>query len=614
VNFRPVAFFITCICAAFQVCAQEGVAPVNYNPLLKGGKSIKAGLKTTALSLPFFEDFTSTGVYPDDSKWIDRGTYVNNTMCFQPVSRGVATFDALNEKGGPYDSTVNTAYIYADSLTSQQINLDARVPGDSIYLSFFYQPQGNGFSPEEQDSLMLYFLNRNGLWKKMWGKEGTVLQPFEQVMVPVTDTMYLHGGFQFRFVNKASININDDVWNVDYIRLDANRGIFDTVVSDVATTIPPSFLLNDYTYMPYRHFKANQAGELATQHFMYARNNYSVFRNIISGYTARESLSNTSLFTSSQTSGSLAPLTEQQFTYPLYPISYNTPGPYSKVVFENKYYVTAQSVTEPVANDTIIREQIFDNYVAYDDGTAEKSYFLKLSATLPGKLAVEYHLNEPDTLRGVAIYFGRTVPIPSNKFFSIAVYKDIAVNGGTNDLIYQEDLFFPGFADTVNNFFIYKFDTPIPMAAGTFFLGTIQPANSGSDSLYIGLDVNRIGGNHLYLNVNNFWESSIVSGALMMRPLLGQKVKSTGIEEAGLAGKISWSVYPNPAQDNIFIRLESESMGFDYEVRDIQGRRLMHGQARSAETVDISTLTAGMYFVDVIVNGQRAGARKVIKL
>src|SRR5690606_1564302 len=115
---------------------------------------------------------------------------------------------------------------------------------------------------------------------------------------------------------------------------------------------------------------------------------------------------------------------ERQFQFPMYSVGFTSPGPYSRVIFEQEYYATPQGgLTEPRENDTVRMRQEFDYYLAYDDGTAEKSYFLNQFTTFPAKTAIEFHLNEPDTIRGVAIYFGRQVPLATNKFFSVGVYK-----------------------------------------------------------------------------------------------------------------------------------------------------------------------------------------------
>jgi hypothetical protein len=611
---RNISAFVLLACS-FIAHAQEMLVPINYNPFVQKQPAKVAAKTTTALSLPFFEDFTGYDVFPDPLKWMDHSVYINNTMGVNPISRGVATFDALNAQGAPYDSFNNATLLYADSLTSQSIDLSSNTPGDSVYLSFFYQPQGNGFYPEPDDSLMLYFKKTSGAWQKVWGQEGSTLQQFTQVMVPVLDTGFFHGAFQFRFVNKASIGINDDVWNVDYIRLDANRSATDTAINDIATTIDPTNLLNDYTAMPYRQFTANMSGELAAQHSFYAENRYGNSHSVDYGYSAIEKTSNTGIFTSSVSNATVAAYTGQQFQFPTYNISYSAPSNYSKVILENKYFASEPGSTDPKDNDTIIHDQVFDNYLAYDDGTAEKSYFLKQFSTLPAKLAIEFHLNQPDTLRGVAIYFGRQSPMAFNKFFSIAVYNNITIGSYFDTTIVQpQELNFPGYVDTVNHFWIYKLDTPVALNPGVFFLGVIQPAMSGSDSLYYGWDVNRIGGNHLYINATGTWASSAMAGAAMIRPLMGQPVIATNIGTPLKPETTDWTVYPNPATNIIWVDMEDVAP-YTCEVLDAQGRVLLRQANLSGKrTLNIAQLSSGIYFVRILAGGQAFTPKKIIKL
>ncbi|HXS37493.1 MAG TPA: hypothetical protein VN721_12385, partial [Flavipsychrobacter sp.] len=410
--------------------AQEGVVPTRYNPVVKEAAQ-KQGLhrgnpllKTTSLSLPFFDDFTGYYVFPDSNKWVDNEVYINNTMCVNPISRGVATFDALNQYGTPYDSFYNTTTVFADSLTSKPIDLSSYGPGDSLYLSFFYQPQGNGFFPQPQDSLMLFLHRSDNDWIEVWVTPGDTLQPFQQVMVPITDTGVFYNGFQFRFVNMATFDYAGSTWNVDYVKLGAHRNMNDTLVNDVAFNMDPTYILNDYTYMPYRQFYAGITGELATQHSTVIRNNYSIPQTVNCIYTANEITTSTSLSSGVPIPISIAAMDTQSISFPMYPVSFTASGADDKVIFENKYYFQ-HIANDTITNDTIVRDQVFDNYLAYDDGTAEKSYYLKLSATTPGEIAIEFHLNQPDTLQGLAIYFGRQIPLASYKFFNPIVYKGL---------------------------------------------------------------------------------------------------------------------------------------------------------------------------------------------
>lgn len=594
--------------------AQERVAPVAYNPVMQQQfvQTTGTAQKTTSLSLPFFEDFTDYSPVPDVSKWMDRQVYVNNTMGIDPISRGVATFDALNQYGLPYD-TGNTSkpLIFADSLTSQYIDLSTYQASDSIYLSFFYQPEGNGFYPEPQDSLNLYLKRENNTWARVWFAPGAQLHAFKQVMISVADPNYLHDSFQFRFVNKASIFTNDDVWNVDYIRLDANRTFTDTFINDVAFSVDPTNMLNDLTAMPYRQFTANINAELATTHSATIKNNYQASHNISCGYTAREQITNTPLFSSGFSySSALSAVSSGQVNFPMYNTPFNATHSKAKVVFENKYMLQSPTMLDVKLNDTIVKQQVFDNYMAYDDGTAEKSYYLNLFATLPGKLAVEYHLNQPDTLRAIAIYFGRQLPLATQKFFSLTVYTDISVGAAGEQKKYQQDLQVPGYLD-INNFYIYKLDQPVLLDAGKFYIGITQPALSNSDSLYLGLDVNRTMPNHVFYNVLDKWEPSQIQGAVMIRPILGQEVFGTSVQTN--LNQPQWTIYPNPADKVINFRIATDET-FTYQVQDIQGRILKTGRAANGSSLDVADLTSGMYIIRLTgTNGHSTPKRIIIQ-
>jgi hypothetical protein len=600
---------------------QEFAGPVRCNPLLNNhhhtappGKTLKKAAAT--LFLPFFEDFTGYNLYPDSNKWADFEVYINNTMGVRPISRGVATFDDLNAIGIPYDSFNNSNFRYADSLTSQPIDISGNTAADSVYLSFFYQPQGNGFYPLNQDSLQLYLKTIYGGYQLVWSVPGTSLQPFKQVMIPITDSLYFHNAFQFRFVNRAALYWADAVWNVDYIRMDQGRNMNDTGVNDIAFTSDPTFFLNDYTSMPYRQFMANPPIETAPKYTDSIHNNLGITVPITYGFSALALNTGATLQSAVLSGASLPPGNVQQITNSAYTstIPLSSVKRYDRVVFENTHFIQSSAFTGPSANDTIIKDQVFDNYLAYDDGSAEKSYYLNLLPTLPGKIQIEYHLNQPDTLRGMAVYFGRQIPFPFYKAFSIQVYSQLAgVNGSIGDnLLLQQDLNIPFYVDSVNHFTIYKLDNPFPMPAGTFYMGTLQPQGSGDDSIYFGLDVNRIGGNHAYYNVLNLWNPSLISGAIMMRPLLGQTVVGSGVHNVQSVAT-QWQAGPNPAKNTLQFTFDGDDR-LTYRVADIQGRILLQGMVADKESVDISQLIPGMYFVTLTGNGVTAAPQKIVKL
>ena len=611
-------FFFLLFCLAGLVAqAQEYIAPLRENADLKA--KAKAGTKTntarkpTALTLPFFEDFTDDSPYPNTERWADPYVYINNTMGKNMISRGVATFDVLNEKGNLYYDTI-TAYttIYADTLTSLAIDLSLHNPADSVYLSFFYEPKGYGFSPKPYDSLMLFLLKSNGVWEKVWSVNGDTLTPsFHQVMVPVKDTGYFNNNFKMRWINKATQGISNSHWNLDYIRMEEGRNRYDTAFKDFAFTKDPTSILNDFSAMPFRHFKTNPASFLAPNLNATIRPN-DVITTVVSypvNYTAKVVADGSALGSGSLT-GVYPNNAESTVSYPMYNAgAYTPPNINSKVVYENLFY---QNEIPLRSNDSIRFRQVFDNYFAYDDGTAEQSYFLNLLPNAPGATAVEYALYVPDTLRGIAIRFARQNPTQVNKEFAIAVYRDIAVNGGTDDLLYQENFLYPYYEDTINKFSVYVFEQPLLMNPGSFYISIIQAAGGTSDSLHIALDANRTGVNHRYFKVENTWEPSLLEGALLLRPLLGTALP-LGISSRN-KNELAWNMHPNPAEDKVHISIPA--LGFKsggYKVIDLQGKTLLNGNLKQETDVDISSLLPGIYFLKLQTEAGYTQPLKLLK-
>jgi hypothetical protein len=115
-------------------------------------------------TLPFFDDFSTSVIYPDSSKWSDRNILINSGFPVFPTNYKAATFDVLDSSGAVYPYAISNPFI-SEYLTSVRIRLDSvfypeaqkLTPADSLYFSFYYQPQGNGNKPEAGDSLVLEF-------------------------------------------------------------------------------------------------------------------------------------------------------------------------------------------------------------------------------------------------------------------------------------------------------------------------------------------------------------------------------------------------------------------------------------------------------------------------
>jgi Secretion system C-terminal sorting domain len=138
------------------------------------------------------------------------------------------------------------------------------------------------------------------------------------------------------------------------------------------------------------------------------------------------------------------------------------------------------------------------------------------------------------------------------------------------------------------------------LPAGTFYAGTVQPAYSNSDSLYFGLDVNRVGGNHAYFRLEGAgaaWNPSLISGAIMIRPLLGADITDSKVAGPNVVCTVT-GIKPNPAHAAFYIQ-SAIAGDYGFRLTDLAGRTLLTGNVSDGQPVDISDLSEGMYLVRI---------------
>jgi hypothetical protein len=101
-----------------------------------------------------------------------------------------------------------------------------------LIFSYAYQPQGQGNSPEPEDSLKVEFLNSMGEWILVRYYEGSSVQPFtlEQIDMenePSGSGTFLHSQFQVRISSRGlpSVFTPNDDWFVDNVYLGLPLGV-----------------------------------------------------------------------------------------------------------------------------------------------------------------------------------------------------------------------------------------------------------------------------------------------------------------------------------------------------------------------------------------------------
>lgn len=552
------------------------------------------------------------------TNWTDNHAYWNTHFPILPPSIGVATLDGLNEFGLPYNNSNPTNKGVADYLTSKPIDLGGLSVADSVYLSFYYQSQGYGDWPNRGDSLMVEFYNRyTSKWDNVWSVRGdtvapSVATPFTQAMVlvpasqlPIRD--YYYNGFQFRFKNIASLAGNNDHWHIDYVRLNKNRNVADTVISDIAFMYPiPSFLKN-YETMPASQFTGSN--DLAdTISLLIRNNNYSQASNNPPAtqidFNANVTYQNPSIVFATQNTFNASTVNEiflfpkQDFTVP------TNAG-------DSMFLASKASIDVPnlnLKNDTIIGRLSFGKILAYDDGSAEKAYGLEGLGIK--KFAQEFILNNPDTLVGFQVHFSNIDVKVEDLIFTFNIWKNIKLNDPAyvDTPIYTSLNKKPFYIDSVNGFATYLLDTP-KLVSGNYYLGWSQ---SDTRNLQIGYDLNSTKGRpHMYIFTNGSWKKSLssVNGSVMIRSVFRKYYGYTSsIKE--VAKDTRFSLYPNPATAILNFDLEQKAQLSLYA---INGSLIQQMDVEKTGSISVNNLSNGLYFAKAtFTNGQSKTLRFVV--
>ena len=586
----------------------------NYRIISKNKtyRSPKSLASADTLLLPFFDDFSGHSIFPDSSKWKDNFVFINNTYSDKQITAGVATFDALDNSGRMY-STASAAGFRADQLTSQSINLKYN-GSDNVWFSFFYQAGGLSDPPESGDSLTLqFFAPVENKWYSVWKAEGSHDQRFKPAIIRVDNNRFLQKGFQFRFVNYASLspNLSDpsmvgncDIWNIDYVVLDKNRNAADTVFADVAYTLPLRSLLKNHEAMPWKQFKQVYLQEMGSSISVHYRNNDTITRNVTRNFEIWDVYRNAQAHFFSAGATNIGPLTTLDYKASLV-YTYNTTNEDSAL-----FRVTASLKTDnfdPKGNDTLIFYQVFQNYFAFDDGSSEGGYGINGLGSRNAMVAYRFVSFLPDTLRAVRICFNDSYLDANKREFDLVVWDNN--NGLPGNIIYTREQVMVEQGTGINGFYTYTIPEGV-IVNGTFYVGWRQRSES---FLNVGYDVNSPHAGKQFFWLNGAWSQSQVSGSIMIRPVLGSPLKITSVKETSYKNKNKLNFWPNPAKEYINIDTgDSQLNGSAYiKITDLSGHDLIN--IPYSERVDISSLHDGMYIVVITINGMPVSYNRLIK-
>ncbi len=649
---RKLIFFLGLFLFINLVQAQSTTTGLSfdYNRAQNDGANLRIAASTIdTLQLPFIDDFSTSGASPDTSHWLNEGgVLVNNNYAVNPPSLNVATFDGIMADGFPYvfptsplNGTSANPRGEADYLISKPIDISALDSSSHLAFSFYWQKGSHHPaqtpSLNQGDTLKLFFLNKDSVWVKVWPflntdpeiktNYGVGKNVFTYKQIQLTDSLFFHDAFQFKFTSYGTLDGNYSIWSVDYIYLDSGRVTKN--IQDFAFGNQLSPLLNDFYAVPYRQFQVSPLSYLSNQ----VTTGYSNLSNKANlrdtMYVKVSSASNGSpvVFDQvKQASGLPAGGTIEADT--TVDISW-TPNQqaitsaiedYKQTNFALNYQVTL-SGTDQVeilkTNDSISETNYLSNYFAYDDGTAEGGIKLEYSGYF--EIAYEFEMKTRDTLTAIYIYWSRAGFDIRGTSIDIKVWKSLPeVRGATVEELYLKKIRkVISYGENFGQF--TKIEIPATIIeAGYFYVGWGQ--NINNKVVKIGADFSQDNRTRFYEHSTGKWENPRAFnfyGTPMIRPKFGYDFAVgmddllVGVDDLIINDKLnSIDVYPNPADYKIKIDGACKS----FQMFDVTGNIVLHDnfdQIKEKTIIETDRLNPGIYFLQVF-NGVFSQTKKMI--
>lgn len=625
IQFPTSCFILTFISAffTFGVVAQELERDLRFVELSKDLTATSdvnsRGGGSAPMGLPFLDDFAWPSSFevsgfdrPELVRWDSSPVRYTSTFALNPPTIGVATLDGLDRGGYPYSFSNNDPHGWADTLTSRKILLGGMTSDDNVVLSFWYEGGGLGNAPDlGEDSLVVEFksIGLDGdIWTRVWSNDTIISDSFSQVSIPIQDGVHLHNSFQFRFRNYGSLEGNVDLWHLDYVFV-AQNGATGNPQEELAFLYPAHTLLRNFSAMPWTHYLDNPAFQmrdtLRVDHTNFGNNAENQENTGITIQMGEESpsiynnefIQNVNVPVGPFSTEYLSDLLDNTglpASVMFDPFVSDTTATFEVTLWEEEvgYYSNHSAVYD---NDSIGFTQIFDNYYAYDDGSAEKAYSLEAES---GQLAIRYPLAIADTLDGIKIHFTPFYDNAELETFVVKIWADDAGFPGEQiDTMYQfhSPLYF---TDGHDQFAYYACDHPVPVS-GIIHVGFIQQSDA---HLNIGLDKNtnsNAGNLHYKLGAGASWLASEIQGSVMIHPVLRAGKQAPEIPELiddMTVAEISTQLYPNPASSRVSFKSYEALV---WSLFSIDGNMLLEGAVDGAGIVTLNTsdLAPGVYLV-----------------
>ena len=398
---------------------------------------------------------------------------------------------------------------------------------------------------------------------------------------------------------------NCDHWNIDYVYLDKNRELTDTTYADVAFRTSIRSLLKNHEAMPWNQFREIQLQEMGSFIPIYYRNNDIIVRNVTRNFQIWDVKLNTLVHSFTAGATNIDPQTNIDYEASLI-YTFKSADPDSAIF---KIVCTLKTDDfDPKQNDTVVYYQVFRNYFAFDDGSAEMGYGINGLGSRNAMVACRFKSYIPDTLRSVQICFNNSYRDANKRSFDLIVWDDN--NGVPGNILYRGEELMVEKASLINGFYSYGIAEGVPVN-GIFYVGWKQRSET---YLNAGLDVNTAQNGKQFYWLNGDWVQSQVYGSIMIRPVVGALAKITSINDIYGKQQMQVLVSPNPARD--FITVSASDINNSeltwITIADLNGRELM--KSINNGPINISSLNQGIYIIFISKSGRTIGYSRLIKV
>jgi hypothetical protein len=569
-----------------------------------------------SLTLPFYDDFSQNkGSNPNPSLWINGGVSINNTFTVNQPSINVATFDGRNSAGIPYNFSNKFAYGSTDTLTSRPIDLSGLTVADSVYLSFYWEPRGLGELPDNDDTLMVSFLNNQNKWIPVWKQQGVSTNIFKQKLLVLNKVDFLHKNFQFKFETFGRQTGPFDTWNIDFIYLNKNRQSKNIYTQDIALRGFSNSYLKRYSAMPLKQYLVNPAAEVNGSIEVGVNNFQKTARLVNFTWTISDTLSKTIYVNTKGGNETIITPNPPSKKNPIQAIT-NFGQKQAVLKFTQKLSYEGSGVIilpdstnnipdkELLKNDSISAFTPLLDYYAYDDGTAEIGADTDQSF---GKVGVKFILNKPDTVNAIRMNFSPYFKDISGQFFLLQVSE--SKNGVPGKILHQQNVKVK-YPTEINGFTEYPLDLNVAVK-DTFFVAWTKV---NEDVIAVGVDKNSPQfADKIYYSKGNEWiQNTSLKGSLMVRPVMGFKANNGG-NNTILANEVptdkQFVVYPNPTTGILKWNFENIK---SISIFDATGREFFQKNTDSQE-LSLENLPANTYFIK-FSDGKKNFIRKIVVL